>query len=71
MITTKRIIKTVEEPRKRKKRVDEVKAKKLTSEKAIDLMEESLKNRGFIAERGFKNIISFLLKWWRRENGSL
>ena len=28
------------------------------SESSVVLMEESLKNRGFIAERGFKNIIS-------------
>ena len=41
------------------------------SESAVALMEGSLKNKGFIAERGFKNIISLLLKWWRRENGSL
>ena len=49
---------TVEEPRKRKRRADEAKAKKLILERATALMEESLKNRGFIAERGFKNIIS-------------
>ena len=44
--------------RKRKREADEAKAKKLISERAAALMEESLKNRGFIAERGFKNIIS-------------
>ena len=61
----------MEELRKRKRGADEAKAKNLISERAAALMEESLKNKGFIAERGFKNIISFLLKWWRRENDSL
>ena len=49
---------TVEEPRKIKRGANEAKAKKLISEKAVALMDESLKNKGFIAERGFKNIIS-------------
>ena len=49
---------TVDEPRKRKRGADEARARNLISEKATALMEESLKNRGFIAERGFKNIIS-------------
>ena len=49
---------TVEKPRKRKRGADEAKAKKLISERAAALMEESLKNRGFIGERGFKIIIS-------------
>ena len=43
---------TVEELRKRKRGADETKTKKLISERAAALMEESLKNRGF------KNIIS-------------
>ena len=34
------------------------KKRNLISEKAAALMEGSLKNRGFIAERGLKNIIS-------------
>ena len=49
---------TVNEPRKRKKEVNEARARNLISEKAVALMEGSLKNRGFIAEKGFKNIIS-------------
>ena len=49
---------TVDEPRKRKRGADEARARNLISEKAAALMEESLRNRGFIAERGFKNIIS-------------
>ena len=49
---------TVDELRKRKRGADEARARNLISEKAASLMEESLKNRGFIAERGFKNIIS-------------
>ena len=48
----------MEELRKRKRGADEAKAKNLISERAAALMEESLKNKGFIAERGFKNIIS-------------
>ena len=48
----------MDEPRKRKRGADEAKARNLISEKASVLMEGSLKNRGFIAERGFKNIIS-------------
>ena len=48
---------TVDEPRKRKRGADEARARDLISEKASALMEVSLKNRGFIAERGFKNII--------------
>ena len=49
---------TVDEPRKRKRGSDETRVRNLISEKAAALMEGSLKNRGFIAERGFKNIIS-------------
>ena len=48
----------VDEPRKRKGGADEARARNLILEKATALMEESLKNRDFIAERGFKNIIS-------------
>ena len=48
----------VDEPRKRKRGEDEAKARNLILEKATSLMEGSLKNRGFITERGFKNIIS-------------
>ena len=40
---------TVKEPRKRKRGADEAKAKNLISERATALMEESLKNRSFIA----------------------
>ena len=47
----------MDEPRKRKRGADEARARNLISEKATTLMEGSLKNRGFIAERGFKNII--------------
>ena len=50
--------KSMKEIRKRKMGADEAKAKKLISERTVALMEESLKNRGFIVERGFKNIIS-------------
>ena len=46
------------EPRKRKRGADEARARNLISEKAAALMEGSLKNIGFIAERGLKNIIS-------------
>ena len=49
---------TVEELRKIKRGADEAKAKNLISERAVALMEESLKNKGFIAKRGFHNIIS-------------
>ena len=49
---------TVDEPRKRKRWMDEARASNLISEKAAALMEGSLKYRGFIAERGFKNIVS-------------
>ena len=55
----------VDEPRKRKSGVDEAGKEKrknrvenLISESEVALMEGSLKNRGFIAEREFKNIIS-------------
>ena len=50
---------TVNEPRKRKGGADEARVRNLILEKAVALMEGSLKNRGFISERGFKNIISF------------
>ena len=49
---------TVDELIKRKKGADEARPRNLISEKGVALIEGSLKNRGFIAERGFKNIIS-------------
>ena len=56
---------TVEESRKRKRGTDEAeaeqrkdRARKLVSDKAEALMERSLKDKGFIAERGFKKLIS-------------
>ena len=56
---------TGEELRKRKKGVDEGraeqrkdKARNFISEKATTLMERSLKDRGFIAKRGLKKVIS-------------
>ena len=49
---------TVDELRKRKRGADEARARNLILEKAAALMEGNLKNKGFIAERGFKNIIS-------------
>ena len=55
---------TVEESRKRKMRADEAEAEQrkyrernFISDKAAALMERSLKNRGVIAERGFKRLI--------------
>ena len=47
----------MDELRKRKGGADEARARNLISEKATALMEGSLRNRGFIAETGFKNII--------------
>ena len=54
-----------EESRKRKRRTEETeteqrveKVRNFISDKAIALMEKSLKDRGFIAERGFKKLIS-------------
>ena len=54
-----------EESRKRKREADEARveqrkdrARNFVFEKAATLMEGSLKDRGFIAERGFKTIIS-------------
>ena len=56
---------TVDELRKKKRGVDEAGEEQrknivenFISESAVALMEGSLKNRGFIMERGFKNIIS-------------
>ena len=56
---------TREESRKRKGETNEVGVEKrkdiarnFVSEKVATLMEESLKERGFIAERGFKKVIS-------------
>ena len=58
-----------EESRKRKKGVDEARAeqmkervKSFISEKTTTLMEGSLKDRGFITERGFKKVISPFVK---------
>ena len=55
----------MEESRKRKRGTDEAEAEQrkdrtrnLISDKAKALMERSLKDRGFIAERGFKKLIS-------------
>ena len=60
---------TGEESRKRKKGTNEAGAEKrkdiarnFVSEKAVALMEESLKERGFISERGFKKAISPIVK---------
>ena len=68
----------VDEPRKRKRGADEAgeeqrknRVENFISESAVALMQGSLKNRGFIMERGFKNIISPFAEWWRKENGSL
>ena len=56
---------TVDEPRKRKRGADEAgeeqrknRVENFILESVVALMEGILKNRGFIAERGFKNIIS-------------
>ena len=49
---------TREESRKRNRVADEARAGNFISEKATALMERSLKDRGFIAERGFKKVIS-------------
>ena len=62
---------TVDEPRKRKIGADEARARGLVSEKATTLMEGSLKNRGFIAERGFKNIISLFAEVLERREWKL
>ena len=55
----------MEESRKRKRGADEAeveqrkdKTRNFISDKAAALMERSLKDRGFIAERGFKRLIS-------------
>ena len=52
----------MDELRKRKRGADEAEAeaeaKDFISDKATALMERSLKDRGFIAERGFKRLIS-------------
>ena len=55
----------MEESRKRKRGADEAeveqgkdKARDFISGKAAALMERSLKDNGFIAERGFKRLIS-------------
>ena len=55
----------VGESRKRKRVAEEAEAKQrnekvrsLISDKAASLMEKSIKDRGFIVERGFKKLIS-------------
>ena len=55
----------MEESRKRKRGMDEAeveqrkgRTRNFVSDKAEALMERSLKDRGFIAERGFKKLIS-------------
>ena len=60
---------TREESRKRKKGVDKARpeqrkdrARNFISEMAATLMEGSLKDRGFIAERGFKKVISHFVE---------
>ena len=62
-----------EESRKRKRGADEARAehmkereKNFISEKVAALMERSLKDRGFIAERGFKKVISPFAKMMER-----
>ena len=62
---------TVDELRKRKRGADEARARNLISEKAVALMEGSLKNIGFIGERGFKNIISPFSKVLERREWKL
>ena len=54
-----------EESKKRKRRTEEPeseqrveKARNFILDKAVALMEKSLKERGFIAERGFKKLVS-------------
>ena len=55
----------MEESRKRKRGVNETeaeqrkdRARSFISDKTTTLMEKSLKEKGFIAERGFKGLIS-------------
>ena len=55
----------MEESRKRKREADKAKAEQskdrvrnFISDKALALMERSLKDKGFIAERGIKRLIS-------------
>ena len=61
----------MDEPRKRKRGADEAITRNLISEKVAALMEGSLKNRGFIAERGFKNIISHFAEVLERREWQL
>ena len=49
---------TGEESRKRKRGEEESRARNFILEKAAALMERSLKDRGFIAEKGLKKVIS-------------
>ena len=64
---------TVEESRKRRRGVDETEAEQrkygarnFVSVKAEALMERSLKDRGFITERGFKKLISPFAKMLKK-----
>ena len=63
----------IEESRKRKRGVNKARAKQarnFISEKTAGLMEGSLKDRGFIAERRFKQVISPFAEMLEREDGS-
>ena len=51
--------------------MDEARERNLISEKAVALMEGSLKNRGFIDKRGFKNIISPFVEVLKRREWQL
>ena len=58
-----------EESRKRKRRTEETeteqraeKVRNFISNKAVALMEKSLKDKGFITERGFKKLISLFVE---------
>ena len=68
---------TIEESRKIKRGTDEAEAEQrkdrtrnFVSEEAKALMERSLKDRGFIAKRGFKSLSLLLLKCWKIEDDS-
>ena len=71
MMITKRIIRQWMSQEKEKGGADEARVRNLISEEATDLMEGSLKNRGFIAERGFKNLISPFAKVLERREWQL
>ena len=66
-----------EESRKIKRGADETIAEKMKerarnfiSEKAAALMEGSLKDKGFISKRGFKQVISHFAEMLKREDGN-